>query len=199
MSGGASYSLSDFLLFSPATYFRLFELHNAAWWPAQLAALGAGAALVALSMRSSPGAGRIAALILAAAWLWVAWSFHHERYAAINWAAKYYAWAFAAQGVLLAWAAARGNLRLGAPWSTRTRIGLGLLILALAGWPLIAPVAGRGWAGAEVFAFAPDPTVLATLGVLAAAAKIRRELLPVPLLWCLVSGASLWTMASHGA
>ena len=28
-----SYRLSDFLLFSPRVYWRMFELHNAALWP----------------------------------------------------------------------------------------------------------------------------------------------------------------------
>ena len=29
-----SYTLSDFLLFTPHTYYRLFELYNRAVWPA---------------------------------------------------------------------------------------------------------------------------------------------------------------------
>ena len=33
------YGLEDFLLFSASTYQRLFELHNAAWWPAPLLGL----------------------------------------------------------------------------------------------------------------------------------------------------------------
>ena len=34
MSEWWSYSPSDFLLFSARTYYRLFEIHNAALWPA---------------------------------------------------------------------------------------------------------------------------------------------------------------------
>jgi hypothetical protein len=33
MSEWWTYSLSDFLLFSPRTYYRLFELYNLAVWP----------------------------------------------------------------------------------------------------------------------------------------------------------------------
>ena len=39
MSEWWTYSLSDFLLFSPRTYYRLLELYNLAIWPTQLAAL----------------------------------------------------------------------------------------------------------------------------------------------------------------
>ena len=43
MSEWWTYSLSDFLLFSPRTYRRLFELYNAQVWPAHLVAVGLGA------------------------------------------------------------------------------------------------------------------------------------------------------------
>jgi hypothetical protein len=36
MSEWWTYRLSDILPFSAQTYFRLFELHNAAVWPAQI-------------------------------------------------------------------------------------------------------------------------------------------------------------------
>ena len=47
-----TYSLRDFLLFSPRTYYRLFELYNAAIWPAQIVALGLGLAVLALLRRA---------------------------------------------------------------------------------------------------------------------------------------------------
>jgi hypothetical protein len=43
----------------------------------------------------------------------------------------------------------------------------------------------------------PDPTVTTTLGVvLLTSARLRWALLPIPLAWCAVSGATLWTMGS---
>ena len=48
MSEWWTYTLSDFLLFSPRTYYRLFEIYNAAIWPAQIVALGLGLAMPAL-------------------------------------------------------------------------------------------------------------------------------------------------------
>ena len=51
MSEWWTYRPSDFLLFSPRTYHRLFELYNREIWPAQLASLGRGLAMLALLQR----------------------------------------------------------------------------------------------------------------------------------------------------
>ncbi|MEM9591450.1 MAG: DUF6064 family protein, partial [Pseudomonadota bacterium] len=58
---------------------------------------------------------------------------------------------------------------------------------------------GRAWSGVELFGLAPDPTVVGTLGVLLAADRIRWELLVIPVLWCAISGATLWIMESPEA
>ena len=104
MSEWWTYTLSDFLLFSSRTYYRLFEIYNAAIWPAQLAAVGLGLAILALLWR---GAARVRdraiPAILAACWLWVAAAFLASRYATINWAAVYFAWAFGLEAALLIW------------------------------------------------------------------------------------------------
>ena len=52
----------------------------------------------------------------------------------------------------------------------------------------------------EIFGVAPDPTVMATLGVLLTAGRrVCWELLVIPLLWCAISGAVAWTMGSPDA
>ncbi|HBI69285.1 MAG TPA: hypothetical protein DDZ22_09770 [Massilia sp.] len=53
MSQWWTYTLSDLLMFSKPTYFRLFALLNEAVWPAHLVALLAGLALVAAIVRSA--------------------------------------------------------------------------------------------------------------------------------------------------
>jgi hypothetical protein len=195
MSEWWTYGLRDFLMFSPQTYYRLFELYNLEWWPLQLLALALGAALVALAWRGGERGGRAAAAILALAWLWVAWAFHWQRYASINLAAGWVALAFALQGVLLAGAGAAGRLGLAQAGRVPGRIGRGLLLFAGLGFPLMAPLVGRGLAQAEVFGMVPDPTALATLAVLLLAGS-RWWLFPIPLAWCLISGATLWAMRS---
>ncbi|MFN4309399.1 MAG: DUF6064 family protein [Ferrovibrio sp.] len=185
-----TYGLSDFLLFSPQTYQRLFELHNAALWPAQVAALIAGIGLILLTMRRSRGAWGLVAL----AWLLVAWLWFHQRYATINWAADWIAIGFALQALLLLWHGLRGR-----PAAARDPIaGLAFMVFAIAAQPLLPRLLGRPWKQAEIFALAPGPTVIATLGLLLAL-PAPRHLLILPLLWCAIDGATLWSMGAPEA
>jgi len=194
MSEWWTYRAEDFLLFSPRVYWRLFELHNAALWPLHVVTLAAGLTVILLIARRPRGRARWPALILAIAWIFVGWSFLWNRYATINWAAAYIAPAFAVEGVLLLIV----SLPDGLAFDRRGLAGwTGYLILgfALAGQPLLAPLQGRGWASSEVFGIAPDPTAMATLGVLLLArGKLLPALLPIPVLWCLLSGMTLQTM-----
>lgn len=195
MSEWWTYSLSDLLMFSAKTYYRLFELYNLAIWPAQLLAGAIGVALLACVARGGAASGRLAAGLLAACWMWVAWAFHAERYAAINSAGACFAIAFAIEALLLLWmGSVRGMLAL-AP----ARAPLGLLLFGLLGYPLLAAASGRSWRQMEVFGVAPDPTAMATLGLLLLTTRVRWLLLPVPLLWCAISGATLWTMRAPDA
>jgi hypothetical protein len=200
MSEWWTYSLSDFLMFSPRTYYRLFELYNLAVWPWHLLAVGLGLAVLVLWLRGGAWQGRAVAAVLAACWVFVAWAYLLVRYDTINWAGSYFAVAFAIEAVLLVWTGlVRNRLSLRPPRDLAGAAGLCLFVLALLAWPLIAPLLGRPWLQAELFGVAPDPTVVATLGVLVAADRTRWELLVVPLTWCAVGGATLWTMQSPDA
>jgi hypothetical protein len=65
---------------------------------------------------------------------------------------------------------------------------------------LLAPLQVRGWTSSEVFGIAPDPTAMATLGVLLLArGRLLPLLLPIPALWCLLSGMTLQTMGEPQA
>ena len=134
--------------------------------------------------------------MLALSWVWVGWAFHSQRYASINFAAGYFAWAFAAQGLLLVWVGVvRGRLTPAQTSSFKFRAGLGIVFFALALGPMIGSLFGRRWTQAEVFGMAPDPTALATLGVLLLAnGRSSYALYPIPVAWCLISGATLWAM-----
>lgn len=196
MSEWWTYSLSDFLLFSPRVYSRLFELYNASVWPAQILSLALGVAMVLMLLRPVRGGGRLIPVILGVQWLWIAWAFFFERYAAINWAAIYIAPAFALEGALLIAAGVAGpGLRFVRRGGRGFAAGLVLFTAALVLYPLIAPLLQRPWAAAEIFGIAPDPTAVATLAILAlAAGRLRVGLMVIPVLWCVVTGATLWTM-----
>jgi hypothetical protein len=84
-----SYSLSDFLLFSPRTYYRLIERHNSSAWPAHIATMGLGLGVLGLLRRKPTVHGRSISGILAGLWVWVVCAFVWQRYATINWAIIY--------------------------------------------------------------------------------------------------------------
>ena len=197
MSEWWTYTLSDFLMFSPRTYWRLVELYNRDFWPLQLPLLAAGlAALWLVATRPAHGF-RWIALGLSAAWLWVGWAFLWERYATINWPAQYVALAFAAQAALLLAAGVVCRPASRPPGATKRGFGE---LLAVAGlvYPLVGLAAGRPWVQAEVFGMAPEPTALFTLGLLLLggqpASRAGRVLLfPIPLLCLLLGTATAWT------
>ena len=201
MSEWGTYTLSDFLLFSPQTYYRLFELYNAAIWPAQIVAFALGLAIWALLHRGGARRGRLIAAVLAGCWLWVAIAFHLNRYATINWVAAYFASGFGLQSALLIWAGViRGRLQFQPGRDAIARGGFWIFLFALLVQPLISPLLGRGWLQIEIFGIAPDPTAVATLGILSlAAGRVRWELIAVPALWCAISGAMLWAMEAPDA
>ena len=204
MSEWWTYTLSDFLLFSARTYHRLFELYNAAIWPAQVAADVLGLAMLVLVLRTRPpGAAsrrRAIAAILAALWIWVAVAFLAIRYATINWAAVYFAWAFGLEAALLLGVGAfRGAIVFERPGDLAGRAGLAIFVFALALEPVVGLVAGRGraWPSAELFGVAPDPTAVGTLGLLLLArVRGRGWLMVVPALWCAVAGLTLSALKS---
>jgi len=108
-----TYTFSDFLLFSPRTYYRLIERYNEAIWPGQVVTVGLGLVIAVLVRRPAPHQGRIVSAILAALWTWVAWAFLWQRYAAINWPVTYLVWLFAIEVLLLVWiGVVRGGLSL---------------------------------------------------------------------------------------
>ncbi len=194
----SGYSLSDFLMFAPRVYYRLFELYNHAFWPAQLLALLLGLAIIALLIRPAGDRRRIIPAILGVLWIWIAWAFLWERYATINWPIAYVVPAFVLEALLLIGIGVAGRLLVLAPSGKPADMGgVALFAAALLLYPALAPLMGRGWPAAEIFGFAPDPTAVATLALLALAdGRSRWFLMIIPLLWCAIAGVTLWTMGA---
>lgn len=191
-----TYGPNDFLLFSPRTYYRLFELHNAALWPGQVAALAAGIVILIMMTRPGPWQRPVIGTLLAIVWFAVAWFFFHKRYQTINWAADYAAMAFTIEAILLAvWSIVQRPFAL--PAGRRSHAIIALIVFALVIQPLIGPLLGRNWRGMEIFAIVPDPTVTASLAVIVCVrSRLRWLLMVVPLLWCGVTALTEWTMGS---
>jgi hypothetical protein len=190
-----TYAISDFLLFSPRTYYRMIGLYNRALWPAQIAVLVLSLLLLFLSSRGSGKESRATLLALALLWAWVAYAFHLERYAAINWAAPYAAAAFALEALLLLAAAPTTSATFLRPGSPDQWAGLALFLFALLIYPLLPRLTGRDWTEAEMFGLTPDPTALGTLGLLLMSrGRFRIALMILPLLWCIAASLTLIAM-----
>lgn len=196
MSEWWTYRLTSFLLFSPSTYYRLLERYNLAIWPAQLAGMAIGLAIVALLIGKRRHHERIIAGLLAACWLWIALAFHYQRYAQINWAATWFAVAFTCEALLLVVVGVlAGRLDLQLARSGPLWIAISIVAISILGYPILAPLAGRPWTSAEIFGVAADPTAIASVAVLAVVrGRIRWLVLVVPVLWCAVAAATLWAM-----
>ena len=192
-----SWKLEDLLLFSPQVYWRLFALENESVWPAQPVVLAAVVLLAICFVSGRRPSGRWPGPVLGAAWLWAGWQFVALRYGTVNWAAPTLAWGFYAEAALLAGFGLSGRLvflRRG----PGAALGIALLAAAALVWPALAPLDGRSWHEAEVFAIAPDPTAIATLGLLALAERSRWTaiLYAAPVLWLAVSVLTLVTMGA---
>ncbi|MFI9653260.1 DUF6064 family protein [Guyparkeria sp. GHLCS8-2] len=196
-----SYRLADLLMFSPAIYARLFERLNETLWPGHALLAALSLAMLMLAGSRTGVAHRLAAGLLAFAWGGVAWGFF-GLYAEINLAAPWFAALFAGQTVMLLMLAAVGpGLALDRPRQVRHWLGLGLAIWGLVFHPLAWWAAGRPLAGTELFAVAPDPTAIATIGLLLMARlpqrgrlPLRAILLTLPVAWLLISALTWWAL-----
>jgi len=197
MSEWWTYTLSDFLMYAPRTYWRLVELYNRDFWPLQLPLLAGGLAALWFAAIRPPSGFRWIAAGLAAAWLWVGWAFLWQRYATINWAATYVAITFSVQALLLAGLALRSGQAASPPGKAARGVG-GLLAAAGLLYPLLGLALGRPWAQAESLGMLPEPTALLTLGLLLlggqpASGVGRGVLFCIPLLCLLLGAATGWT------
>lgn len=193
-----TYSLEDFLLFSPRVYVRQFELQNGALWPLHVATVSIGLWLARTVLRPGPNTLRLAFLALAAAWLFVGLTFF-PRYDTINWAAGYAIPLVLGEAALLAGLAAFARPTASADATTRYA-ALILVSYAVLIHPLTAWVAGKPWQAGEVFVIAPDPSAFATLGIVLVTRGWWTILVAVPpLLWCLFSGVTLRAMNDPSA
>lgn len=196
MSEWWSYTIADFLMYSPRTWVRLVERYNEAAWPFHLLTLAIGLGIIVLVARPRPTSEQTVLPALAALWAWVAMAFLWRRYAGISTGGRYFAVAFGVEALLMAWVAVRGAISF-EPLGARVSgwFGLGLLLAAVVWYPVVGLLGEGGLGGVQVFGIMPDPTAMGTIGVLLAArGRWRHALLVIPVLWCAVSGAMTWAM-----
>ncbi|MGM0825288.1 MAG: DUF6064 family protein [Pseudomonadota bacterium] len=200
MNAWTSYRLQDFIPFTAEVYFRLLERMGETFWPLHLLTLALGAAALVLALQHRP---RIACLLPAPLWAFVAVAFFFQRYASLNWAGGYVGYAFVAQAVLLVVMALTGWGMNKAPRRTSPPVVMGtaITLFGLIIMPLIAPLSSGTWYQAEVFGIHADPTAVTTLGLVLS--MLRGSALwiaaIIPALWLVVSGLTLQALDSTGA
>lgn len=196
-----SYAISDFLLFSPRTYYRLYELYNRAVWPAHVLAIAFAVGILFLLRRGTPMRNRCVTAALVVSWLWIAWGFHYTRYSTINWPVVYVAVIFAVEAIALLLAGVVGGELMYKPGGDLPGwVGLILFVFACIAYPLIGIWSGREWVQIEIFGLAPDPTAVGTAGLLMLArARLRFALLLIPLLWCAFTALTLYALEASEA
>ncbi|NBD95896.1 MAG: MFS transporter permease [Gammaproteobacteria bacterium] len=192
MSGWQTYRLQDFIPFTPEVYWRLLERVNEAFWPLHLLTAVLGLTALVFALR---GHARVALLLAAPAWISSGVIFHLMYYAELNWAAPWFGRAFVFQAILLVVIAtfsttAQSNRKLGGAGSA---IGAAIAAGALLFYPFIAVGLGPGVANAEAYGLHPDPTAIATLGIVLIALRGAAAWLAllIPFVWCLTSTLTL--------
>ena len=202
MSEWWTYRISSFLLFSPRTYYRLFEIYNLAIWPAQIAAIILGLAIVALAARVGVGRGRSISGALAACWLFVAIAFHALRYATINWGAVYFAWALRARGCAADLDRRRSAAGCSSSGRATSPVGWDSASSSLRSWwsPWSAPCSAASGEESRSSASRPTrPRSRHSEFSCSPEGSGRWVLMVVPAVWCAVTGAFLTAMKAPDA
>ena len=170
-------------------------------WPGQSLVSLLGPRSLACCGGRQPWRGRAVAAILAACWLWVASGYLSDALCHDQLGGELLRGRVRGGGAASrSGRGVRGRLR--SPWrrSVGHCVGVGLYVFALVIQPLIGPFVGRAWRQMESSASRPiRRSWRRSAFVLWAAPRPRRALLPIPLAWCAVSGATAWTMGSPDA
>lgn len=185
-----SFSIRDFLIFSPESYFKLFELSNQALWPFHIAiALMAVAILFLLYKRYNFAPALIYAW-LGMSWVFVGYWYFNLHYSQISTYAHILSYIFWAEACLLFLVAVFSDHDDSLPikkW--RWILGEGLILYGLLLHPVVSLLLwNQALIRVELFSTAPDPTAIATIGfVLMLPVKGYLLLVVIPSLWLIFS------------
>ena len=185
-----SYSLQDFIMFTPQVFLRLFvRINQDLWpWPLVIAVLTLAVPFLLVHKRSI--FRRLGMALCAVAWLGSGYGFLVGYYGKINWPAAWLGWCFVLQGMLLL------ALAIAASSSTIRRPGSGFTVLwlfAVLGLPWITVIAAGQWQALALFGLAPDTTGAASVLLAMSLSGYQRWLcLIIPLIWVVFSAATLW-------
>jgi len=176
-----SYSLIDFIPIEPEIYTRLFERINEALWPLPLVLALLGFGVMALVLLKP---NRWVYLLLALAWFFVGTCFFLLYLAELTWAAHYVGALFIFQGVLFVGVSIKHPAQK-PPSHAAKYTGIVLGFVGAVIYPLWPVFNTQSVNTAQVFALAPDPSSLITLGALLVVGFRPWWLILIPVFWCL--------------
>lgn len=184
------------LPFTRSEFMEVFAQYNAAVWPMQFIAYALGAAMVLALWRRSHAADTFIAAGLAAMWLWTGIAYQWLHFASINRAAMAFGAMFVVQGLMFAFAGARGKLEFRPPTGLAGGLGMALVLYAAVVYPLVGWLAGHVYPAMPMFGIAPCPVVIFTFGMLLlASSHVSRWLLVLPVAWSLIGGSAAFLLA----
>ena len=181
------------LPFTRAEFFDVFARYNVDVWPLQWVLVATGMAAAGVLFTKSAHKERVCLALLSLLWAWMGAAYHLRYFATINPAAIIFGLLTIVESGLLAWAAAKSELRF--EWRGASRwVGLALITYGVAVYPLLNVALGHEFPAVPTFGL-PCPTTIYTLGLLwwLRGAHVR-ILLVVPLLWSAVGGSAAFLL-----
>lgn len=188
-----SYSLQDFIMFSPEVLLRLTARANHELWPwlPFLWAVAVSIPFLAISPRER--LRRMAVSLVGVSWIICGYVYLVRLYGPINWPATYFGWAFVLQGLAVLLLAATANK------TARARPGVALVwIVAVIALPGIAAYEAEDWQAAAFFSLSPEVTASVSLLLLTSLARPWSWLISIiPLLWCVFASLVFWGLGLY--
>lgn len=165
---------------------EVFAAYNPQIWPMQYVAYLLGIAAVFLAIRKTAISERVIPAILAFFWLWVALLFWLPSVLQGFTPGYFFVAIFMIQGLLFIIITIRPRLQFRYKSCVQTWIGLGIILYALVGYPLVGALLGHAYPRMSPFGLTPCPLVTFTFGLLLfTKPKVPRGLLILPFLYAL--------------
>lgn len=165
---------------------EVFAAYNPQIWPMQFVAYLLGGAAVYLALRKTAFSARGVPAILAFFWLWVALLFWLPSVQQGFTPGVVFVAIFVIQAVLLALVAVKPRLQFGFQPGLTAWVGLGIVLYALVGYPVVGALVGHTYPRMSPFGLTPCPVVTFTIGLLLLAEpKVPKGLLILPFIYSL--------------
>lgn len=192
-----SFSLRDLLIFSPESYFKLFELSNSALWPLHIPLGFLVVTALVLSYKRQQNTSQLILIWLGLVWSFVGyWYFeiYYSQISTYSYILSYIFWAEACLFFLYVFFSNHKTINTIELSKTSYKkwqaiIGGGFIFYGLIIHPIVSlTIWNQPFNRFEFFSIAPDPTAITTIGfILLLPVKAKLLLIVIPCFWLLFS------------